>query len=43
VFQKLRKDFDEKRVSATDAELRKAMMDCLSKAVDQIEADRKSG
>jgi hypothetical protein len=43
VFQKLRKDFDEKRVSVTDAELRKAMGDCLSKAVDQIEADRKSG
>lgn len=42
VFQKIRKDFDEKRVSVTDAELRKAMVDCLSKALEQIEAARKS-
>ncbi len=43
VFQKIRKDFDEKRVSLPDAELRKAMVDFLAKAVQQIEAERKPG
>lgn len=43
VFQKLRKDFDDKGVSLPDAELRKAMVDFLAKAVDQIEAERKAG
>jgi hypothetical protein len=41
VFQKLRKDFDDKAVAVSDAEVRKAMADCLAQAVSQIEADRK--
>jgi hypothetical protein len=41
VFQKLRKDFDDKGVSVSDAELRKAMVDCLAQAVSQIEGERK--
>jgi hypothetical protein len=41
VFQKLRKDFDGKGVAVPDAELRKAMVDCLAQAVTQIEAERK--
>lgn len=43
VFQKIRKDFDEKGVSVADADLRKMMADSLAKAVDQIEAERKGG
>lgn len=42
VFQKLRADFDAKAVSVSDAELRKAMSECLAKAVDSIEAERKA-
>ena len=42
VFQKIRKDFDDKGVAVSDAELRKAMADFLSKAVEQIEAERKA-
>lgn len=42
VFQKLRKDFDAKAVAVSDAELRKAMVDCLAQAVNQIEAERKA-
>jgi hypothetical protein len=42
VFQKLRKDFDEKGVAMPDADLRRAMVDCLAQAVSQIEADRKA-
>ena len=41
VFQKLRKDFDDKGVAVSDAELRRAMSDHLAQAVSQIEADRK--
>jgi hypothetical protein len=41
VFQKLRQDFDAKGVAVSDAELRKAMVDCLAQAVSQIEAERK--
>lgn len=41
VFQKVRKDFDDKGVAVSDAELRKAMSDCLAQAVSQIEAERK--
>jgi hypothetical protein len=41
VFQKVRKDFDEKGVAVPDAELRKAMGECLSKAIEQIETERK--
>jgi len=40
VFQKIRKDFDEKRVSVSDAELRRAMAEFLAGAVTQIEAER---
>jgi hypothetical protein len=43
VFVKIRKDFDEKGVGVADAELRKMMADCLAKAVDQIETERKGG
>ena len=42
VFRKLRKDFDDKGVRVSDAELRKAMADFLAKAVSQIEAERKA-
>lgn len=42
VFQKLRKDFDDKGVAVSDAELRRAMTDCLAQAVSQIEDARKS-
>lgn len=42
VFQKIRKDFDAKAVAVPDAELRKAMVDFLVKAIDQIEAERKA-
>lgn len=41
VFQKIRKDFDEKHVTVADAELRKAMTDYLAKAIEQIEGERK--
>ncbi len=42
VFQKIRKDFDDKGVAVSDADLRKAMADFLAKAVDQIEGERKA-
>ena len=42
VFQKIRKDFDDKSVSVPDAELRKMMAELLAKAVDDIEAERKA-
>lgn len=42
VFQKIRKDFDEKGVGVSDAELRESMAEFLAEAVDQIEAERKS-
>jgi hypothetical protein len=41
VFQKLRKDLNDKGVAVSDAELRKAMVDCLAQAVAQIEAESK--
>jgi hypothetical protein len=41
VFQKLRKDFDDKGVKVPDAELRKALQDFLAKAVADIEAEGK--
>lgn len=41
VFQKIRKDFDEKSVSISDAEIRKMMAQSMAAAVDQIEAERK--
>ena len=42
VFQKLRKDFDDKGVAASDADLRQAMTEFLARAVDQIEGERKA-
>jgi hypothetical protein len=42
VFQKIRKDFDDKAVAVPDAELRKALADFLVAAMDQIEAERKA-
>ena len=41
VFQKLRKDFDDKGVAVSDAELRRVMSDQLAQAVSQIEQGRK--
>lgn len=41
VFRKLRKDFDDKGVAISDAELRKAMADFLVAAATQIEAGSK--
>jgi hypothetical protein len=43
VFQKIRKDFADKGVGVTEAELRRAIAEFLAKAVDQIEAERKAG
>lgn len=41
VFRKIRKDFDDKGVAVTDAELRLAIVDFLSKAVAAIETEGK--
>src|SRR5262249_17870775 len=41
VFRKIRKDFDEKGVQITDAELRLAIVDFLSKAVASVEQEGK--
>jgi hypothetical protein len=41
VFQKVRKDFDEKKIAVPDAELRRAMVDFMAAAVGQIEGERK--
>lgn len=40
VFRKIRKDFDDKGVAISDAELRAAMDDFLAKAVEAIESGR---
>jgi len=42
VFRKIRKDFDDKAVAVTDAELRKAIVDFLAAAVTQIESEGKT-
>jgi len=42
VFRKIRKDFDDKGVALTDAELRKAIVDFLATAVTQIEDEGKA-
>lgn len=42
VFQKVKKDFEDKGVRVPDAELRKAMTDMLATVVEQIEAEAKS-
>lgn len=41
VFRKIRKDFDEKGVSATDVEIRDAMFEYLGDAVTQIQSEAK--
>ena len=41
VFRKIRKDFDDKGVSVSDADLRTTMNDFLAKAVAEVEAGRK--
>ena len=41
VFQKIRKDFDEKSVSISDAEIRQMMAQSMAAAVDHIESERK--
>jgi hypothetical protein len=42
VFEKFRKDFDDKGVAVSDAELRRAMAEFLAQAVAQIEGERKA-
>ena len=42
VFQKVWKDFSDKGVGLKEADVRKAMADCLAQAVSQIEAERKA-
>lgn len=42
VFRKVRKDFDDKGVKFSDAELRKKISDMLAKALADIEAEAKS-
>jgi hypothetical protein len=42
VFLKLRKDFDEKGVAVTDAEIRTAMHKFLDEAVAQIQGEKKA-
>lgn len=40
VFRKIRRDFDEKGVTVSDADIRAKMRECLAAAVKQIEASR---
>ena len=42
VVAKLRKDFDDKGVQVTEAEIRKVLNDSLAQAVTQIEGERKA-
>ena len=42
VLQKIRKDFTDKGVAVSDAELRKALGDFMASAVHQIESEAKS-
>jgi hypothetical protein len=42
VFRKIRKDFDDKGVKVSDAELRKTLADMLAGALAQIEAEAKA-
>lgn len=42
VFRKIRKDFDDRGVAVTDAEIREAMGEFLAKAVAEIEAGSKA-
>jgi hypothetical protein len=38
VFRKVRKDFDAKGVAQSDQDIRKAMIDLMGQAIDQIKA-----
>lgn len=38
VLRKIRKDFDAKGVSQSDQDIRKAMIDLMAQAIDQIKA-----
>lgn len=40
VFRKIRKDFDDKGITVSDAEIRQEMGDLLAKAVAEIEASK---
>jgi hypothetical protein len=42
VLQKIRKDFTDKGIAVSDVELRKALGDFMTKAVHDIEAERKA-
>jgi hypothetical protein len=37
VFRKVRKDFDAKTVTASDQEIRKAMVDLMATAIEQVQ------
>ena len=38
VFRKIRTDFDARKVTQSDADIRRVMVDMMAKAVDQIKA-----
>src|SRR6185295_3591069 len=38
VFRKIRTDFDDRKVTQSDADIRRVMVDMMAKAVDQIKA-----
>ena len=38
IFRKIRKDFDVKKVTTTDAEIRRVMDELMARAVEQIRA-----
>jgi len=38
IFRKIRKDFDAKKIAASDQEIRSIMADLMAKAVEQIKA-----
>ena len=38
IFRKIRKDFDAKKIAASDQEIRGAMADLMAKAIEQIKA-----
>jgi hypothetical protein len=38
IFRKIRKDFDAKKIAASDQEIRGVMADLMAKAVEQIKA-----
>jgi hypothetical protein len=42
VFQKIWKDFSDKSVGVSEAELRAAMVEAMSNAMRQIETERKT-